>query len=181
MVDASLESLAANRIIHRIWAHDYSVWKSEPTDISNRLDWLHSPEMMLEHLPRFNELIQEVRSAGYTRAMLLGMGGSSLAPAVFAKVFGKSDGHPELTVLDNTDPDAVLAAYRSLNLEKTLFIVTSKSGGTVETLSLMKYFYARVAETVGREGAGEHFIVITDPGSTLACESRIRTCFAPRS
>jgi len=124
--------------------------------------------MMLEQLPRFNELVQDVRSAGYTRVMLLGMGGSSLAPTVFAKVFGKSDAYPELTVLDNTDPDTVLAADESLNLEETLFIVSSKSGGTVETLSLMKYFYARVAETVGREETGEHFIVITDPGSDLA-------------
>jgi transaldolase/glucose-6-phosphate isomerase len=168
VVDASLESLATKKIIHRIWANDYSVWKSEPTEISNRLDWLHSPKMMLEQLPRFNALVQDVRSAGYTRVMLLGMGGSSLAPTVFAKVFGKSDGYPELTVLDNTDPDTVLAACKSLNLEETLFIVSSKSGGTVETLSLMKYFYARVAETVGREAAGEHFIVITDPGSDLA-------------
>jgi transaldolase / glucose-6-phosphate isomerase len=168
VVDASLRSLGAKKIIHRIWAHDYSVWKPEPTEISNRLDWLHSPEMMLEHLPRFNELIQEVRSAGYTHIVLLGMGGSSLAPAVFAKVFGKKDEYPELTVLDNTDPDTVLAAYKRLNMEKTLFIVSSKSGGTVETLSLMKYFYARAVESVGNEKAGEHFVVITDPGSELA-------------
>jgi len=168
MVGSALESLEANRIIHRIWARDYSVWKPDPTEISNRLDWLNSPEMMLELLPRFNELVREVSAAGYTRVMLLGMGGSSLAPTVFAKVFGKSEGYPELTVLDNTDPDTVFAAYQSLNLEKTLFIVSSKSGGTLETLSLMKYFYARVAETVGLEGAGEHFIVITDPGSALA-------------
>jgi glucose-6-phosphate isomerase len=100
--------------------------------------------------------------------MLLGMGGSSLAPAIFAKVFGKKDGHPVLTVLDSTDPGAVLAAKKSLNLEETLFIVSSKSGGTLETLSLMKYFYALVDESVGRERAGEHFAVITDPGSELA-------------
>lgn len=168
IVGSALESLEANRVIHRIWAHDYSVWKPDPTEISNRLDWLNSPKMMLGLLPRLNELVRDVRAAGYTRVMLLGMGGSSLAPTVFAKVFGKSEGYPELTVLDNTDPDTVLAAYQSLNLEKTLFIVSSKSGGTLETLSLMKYFYARVAETVGLEGAGEHFIVITDPGSGLA-------------
>ena len=167
VVDASLKSLAANKIIHRIWAHDYSVWKPEPTEISNRLDWLHSPEMMLEHLPRINELIQEVRSEGYTQVVLLGMGGSSLAPAVFAKVFGKKNEYPELTVLDSTDSDTVMATYKRLNLEETLFIVSSKSGGTLETLSLMKYFYARVVETIGYEKAGEHFLAITDPGSEL--------------
>ena len=167
-IDASLESLASDKVIHRIWAHDYSVWKPEPTEISNRLDWLHSPELMLEQLSRFDELIQEIRSAGYAHVLLLGMGGSSLAPAVFAKVFRRKDGCPELTVLDSTDPDTVMAAYRRLNLEETLFIVSSKSGGTLETLSLMKYFYARVVETVGDARAGEHFVVITDPGSELA-------------
>jgi transaldolase / glucose-6-phosphate isomerase len=168
VLDASLKSLTANKIIQRIWAHDYSVWKSEPTEISNRLDWLHSPEMMLEHLPHIEELAREVRSAGFAHVILLGMGGSSLAPSVFSKVFGKRDGYPELSVLDSTDPDAVTAAYERLNLEKTLFVVSSKSGGTLETLSLMKYFYARIVETVGLERAGEHFLVITDPGSELA-------------
>jgi transaldolase / glucose-6-phosphate isomerase len=167
VVDASLKVMAADRIIHRIWAHDYSVWKPEPTEISNRLDWLHSPEMMLEHLPRFDDLVQDVRSAGYTQIVLLGMGGSSLAPDVFSKVFGKRSGYPELTVLDSTDPDTVMAAFRRINLEETLFIVSSKSGGTVETLSLMKYFYAQVVGSVGHEKAGGHFIMITDPGSEL--------------
>jgi glucose-6-phosphate isomerase len=167
VIDLSLKSLAANKIVDRIWAHDYSVWKPEPTEISNRLDWLHSPEIMLEHLARFDELIQEVRSSGYTHIVLLGMGGSSLAPSVFAKVFGKKEGYPEMTVLDSTDPGAVMSAYKRLNLEKTLFIVSSKSGGTLESLSLMKYFYAREVETVGQERAGEHFVAITDPGSEL--------------
>jgi transaldolase/glucose-6-phosphate isomerase len=168
VIDASLRSLTANKIVHRIWAHDCSVWKSEPTEISNRLDWLHSPEMMLRHLPRFDELVGEFRSAGFAHVMLLGMGGSSLAPEIFSKVFGKRDGYPELSVLDSTDPDTVMAADRRLNLQETLFVVSSKSGGTLETLSLMKYFYARVVETVGHEKAGKHFLVITDPGSGLA-------------
>jgi transaldolase/glucose-6-phosphate isomerase len=168
VVDTSLRSLAANDVVHRIWTHDYSVWKPKPTEISDRLDWLHTPGIMLEHLPRFNELIEEVRSAGYTHVMLLGMGGSSLAPAVFANVFGKKNGYPKLTVLDNTDPDTVIAACKEPNLKKTLFIVSSKSGGTVETLSLMKYFYGRVVEVVGSKKAAEQFVVITDPGSNLA-------------
>jgi transaldolase / glucose-6-phosphate isomerase len=169
IIDASLKQLAASDIIHRIWTHDYSIWKPEPTEISNRLDWLHTPGIMLEHLPRFNELVEEVRSAGYTRVVLLGMGGSSLAPAVFADVFGgMTTGYPKLNVLDNTDPDTIMDTVKGLDLEETLFIVSSKSGGTVETLSLMKYFYGRVSEAVGGKKAAERFVVITDPGSNLA-------------
>ena len=171
-MDSTLESMSAKRIMPRIWARDYTVWKHDPTEISDRLNWLQSPQTMLELVPRFRELIDEVRSGGYARVMLLGMGGSGLAPAVFAKVFGKIDGYPELTVLDNTDPDTLQAAYKSLRLDETLFIVSSKSGTTVETLSLMKFFYARVAEIVGRDRAGRHFVAITDPGSNFVSIAR---------
>ncbi len=167
-VDKSLRSLATEETIHRIWTHDYSVWKSDPTEISDRLDWLHTPSMMLRHLPRFAELVDEVRSAGFTELMLLGMGGSSLAPAVLSEVFGNVAGFPRLKVLDNTDPDDVTAAGTGLDVSRTLFMVSSKSGGTLETLSLMKYFYGRALETVGNKGAASQFLVITDPGSNLA-------------
>ena len=92
---------------------------------------------------------------------------SSLAPEVFRKTFGVADGYLDLAVLDSTDPDAVLAYAESLDLSKTLFIVATKSGGTVETLSFFKYFYNRVAEVVGQQRAGEHFVAITDSGSKL--------------
>jgi transaldolase/glucose-6-phosphate isomerase len=129
---------------------------------------------MSENLGRLQTFAQDVRNAGYTQAVLLGMGGSSLAPEVFQNTFGahqRNDagrGWLELTVLDSTDPGAVSALAERLNQAKTLFIVSTKSGGTVETHSFFKFFYNRVAEIVGTDKAGAHFVAITDPGSKLA-------------
>ncbi len=167
-VDRALADLKANDVIRRIWAHDHTVWKPEPTEITNRLGWLHTAEVMSDNLGRLEELVEAVRADGYTHALLLGMGGSSLAPEVFSKTFGSKAGYLHLAVLDSTDPGAVLTYAESLDLAKTLFIVSTKSGGTVETLSFFKFFYNRVAETLGAEQAGQHFIAITDPGSKLA-------------
>jgi glucose-6-phosphate isomerase len=117
--------------------------------------------------------VDAVRESGYTHALLLGMGGSSMAPEVFRRAFGVSRGgsqtrpYLDLAVLDSTDPGAVLEYAERLDPSRTLFIVSTKSGGTVETFSFFKYFYDRVAEAVGAEGAGAHFIAITDPGSAL--------------
>jgi transaldolase/glucose-6-phosphate isomerase len=172
-VDAALSEMVENRIMARIWAHDHTVWKPEPTEITNRLDWLHTAEVMLENVPRLEALTEEVRADGYTHALLLGMGGSSLAPEVFSKTFGGGRDVVEprpyigLAVLDSTDPGAVLAQAERLDLAHTLFIVATKSGSTVETLSFFKFFYNRVAEALGADRAGEHFIAITDPGSKL--------------
>ncbi|MCX5825049.1 MAG: hypothetical protein NTY86_16535, partial [Deltaproteobacteria bacterium] len=113
-------------------------------------------------------VVEGVRADGFNFALLLGMGGSSLAPEVFRKVFGAADGFLDLAVLDSTDPGAVLARAERLDLKRTLFIVSTKSGGTVETFSFMRYFYNLVAETLGAEEAGRHFLAITDPGSALA-------------
>jgi glucose-6-phosphate isomerase len=110
---------------------------------------------------------REVRAEGYTDVLLIGMGGSSLAPEVFYRTFGDSEEGLDLAVLDTTDPDAVRAYDEQLDPAKTLFIVSTKSGGTVETLSGFKYFYNRVVEAVGEADAGDHFIAITDPGSKL--------------
>jgi len=167
-VDTALAEMAENRILHRIWAHDHTIWKREPTEITNRLGWLHTAEVMSENLYRLEELAEAVRADGYTHALLLGMGGSSLAPEVFRKTFGVKEGYLDLAVLDSTDPGAVLAHAERLDLARTLFIVATKSGTTVETLSFFKFFYNRVAEAVGADRAGEHFMAITDPGSKLA-------------
>jgi transaldolase/glucose-6-phosphate isomerase len=166
-VEGALEEMAANQIVKRIWAHDHTVWKPEPTEISNRLGWLHTAEVMTDNVHRLQALTEAVGADGYTHALLLGMGGSSLAPEVFRKTFGVADGYLDLAVLDSTDPGAVLAYADELDLARTVFIVATKSGTTVETLSFFKFFYNRVAEAVGAEGAGEHFIAITDPGSQL--------------
>jgi len=168
VVDAVLDEVVEDHIVARIWAHDHTVWKPEPTEITNRLGWLHTAEVMIEDYARLEGFVHEVCAAGYTQALLLGMGGSSLAPEVFRKTFGVAPGYLDLTVLDSTDPGAVLAYTEELDLARTLFIVSTKSGGTVETLSFFKYFYNRVADIVGADGAGEHFVAITDPGSKLA-------------
>ena len=160
-VDKALADIKSNRIINRIWEHDHTVWKPEPTEISNRLGWLHITEVMSENIQGIRALVDAVREEGYTHVLLLGMGGSSLAPEVFRKTFGVKDGHLDLAVLDSTDPGAVLAYAEQLDLSRTLFIVSSKSGATLETLSFFKFFYNRVDKN------GGHFIAITDPNTPL--------------
>ena len=166
-LDRALTRLKTNRVIGRIWAHDYTVWKPKPAEISNRLGWLNIAQAMAAQLPRLEQFARAVHEAGYTQALLLGMGGSSLAPEVFRTVFGVNAGYLDLAVLDSTDPGAILDQAERLDLKKTLFIVSTKSGTTVETLSFFKFFYNRVAEALGPDRAGEHFIAITDPGSPL--------------
>lgn len=166
-VDAALAALHAQDVVARIWARDHTVWRDDPTEIANRLGWLDSPNAMQQELGSIDALVAAVRAAGYTHALLLGMGGSSLAPEVFARTFGVQPGYLHLDVLDSTDAGAVLAYAQRLDFGKTLFIVSTKSGGTVETLSFFKYFYNRVVDALGPDDAGGHFIAITDPGSSL--------------
>lgn len=166
-IDSSLTAMSEKRIVRRIWAHDFTVWKTVPTKISNRLGWLHTAEIMREIVPHLNEFVEEIRKAGYKDALLLGMGGSSLAPQVFLKTFGRKEDYPRLSVLDTVDPDAITAQSNLLNPAETLYIVSSKSGSTVETLSLMKYFYRKEVFPAGKEDASNHFVAITDPKSPL--------------
>jgi transaldolase/glucose-6-phosphate isomerase len=166
-VQTALSEIKRDRIMSRIWSRDHTVWKPQPTEITNRLGWLDIADRMIENLRRLHALADEVRADEYTHALLLGMGGSSLAPEVFRTTFGVKEGYLDLAVLDSTDPGAVLAYAAQLDLRKTLFIVSTKSGGTVETLSFFKFFYNRVVALVGEQGAGAHFVAITDPGSSL--------------
>jgi len=168
IIDKALADLRDKQVITQIWAHNYTLWKPEPTEISNRLGWLHTAETMRANINRMKALTEAIHDDNYTHALLLGMGGSSLAPEVFRKIFGVKDGYLDLAVLDSTDPGAVLAHAENLDLGKTLFIVSTKSGGTVETISFFKFFYNRVSKALGSDRAGEHFIAITDPGSSLA-------------
>ena len=170
LVDTALEEMVRDQIVTRIWAHDYTVWKPEPDEIANRLGWLEIAEAMSEQVENLTAFAESVVADGYTDVLVLGMGGSSLAPDVFGKVFGghaPAAGMPKLAVLDSTDPGAVLAHAESLDPARTLFVVSTKSGGTVETLSLFKYFYNWAAEALGAE-VSRHFVAITDPGSKLA-------------
>jgi glucose-6-phosphate isomerase len=166
-VDAALRDLTANHIMERIWAHDHTVWKPDPTSIANRLGWLDIPARMRANVPAMHALLRAVRSAGYTHALLMGMGGSSLAPEVFAETLARPEGL-HLAVLDSTDPGAVLHHAAGLDPHRALFIVSTKSGGTVETFSFFRFFYNWAAQALGAEQAGEHFVAITDPGSALA-------------
>lgn len=167
IVDKALNEIKVAEILRRIWAHDYTVWASDPQEITNRLGWLHSPENMPAHIAGIQRLVADVRGSGYTHVLLLGMGGSSLAPEVFSNVFGHDHDGLELAVLDSTDPGTVDAFANELDLKNTLFVVSTKSGGTVETLSFFKYFYNRTLQVVGEESTGEHFVAITDEGSKL--------------
>ena len=180
LVDSAMGDIREDAIMQRIWGRDHTVWKDDPTEIANRLGWLNIAERMLDDVNRLQALADEARADGYTHALLLGMGGSSLAPDVFRRIFGARAGYIDLAVLDSTDPDTIIAAESRLPLDKTLFIVSTKSGGTPETLSLFKYFYNRVAAELGAARTGEHFIAITDPGSklvTLAAQHGFRATF----
>ncbi len=166
------KKLADGRVLERIHGKDFTLWKPEPTEIANRLGWIDIHKRMASKMEEIDGVVDAVRADGVNFALLLGMGGSSLAPEVFRKVFGVADGYLNLEVLDSTDPGAILSHAACLDFEKTLFIVSTKSGGTVETLSLMKYFYNLTVEKLGREEAGKHFIAITDSGSTLQSAAR---------
>lgn len=175
LVDEGLTALCRHSIVSRIWAHDYTVWQSKPAEITNRLGWLHIMDSMADKVKRLERFTQRVVAEGYTHALLLGMGGSSLAPELFQKTLGKPSRpanlpfpYLELVVLDTTDADAVRAAEAALDLRRTLVIVATKSGGTVETLSAFKYFYNLLLDDVGAAQVGSHFIGITDPGSKIA-------------
>jgi glucose-6-phosphate isomerase len=163
----AVAQLKTQRIVERIWEKDYQVWSASPAEITNRLGWLNSPSFSLTMADEIIDFVEAVRKDGYTNALLLGMGGSSLAAEVFSLSFGVQQGYLDLAILDSTHPQAVLAYAQRLDPEKTLYIVATKSGGTVETFSFMKFFYNQTIAKVGNENAGSHFIAITDPGSGL--------------
>lgn len=179
-ISEALSNLQAQDVIPRLWQHDHTLWKPEPQEITNRLGWLHCTEWMPSRLYQLNAFVQGLIKEGYTHALLLGMGGSSLAPQVFRKTFGVKEKHLDLLVLDTTHPQTILEIDRGLDYSKTLFLVSTKSGGTVETFSLFRYFYHRAVQSLGTQNAGAHFAAITDPGSALeqiAKELNLRAVF----
>jgi len=182
LVEKALAELTTSNIIQRIWKQDYTVWSDKPAEITNRLDWLFSPEDMINQLGKIEALVYAVQQAGYTQALLLGMGGSSLAPELFSKTFSSKPGSAaglHLEVLDSTHPEAVAHHTARLDPASSLFIVSTKSGGTEETLSFFRYFYNWTASALGEKNAGDHFIAITDPKSKLvdlAGEYKFRAC-----
>jgi len=166
--EEALAKAEADGFFDRLMAHDATLWKEgdeEAALINNALGWLALPVFMSEKADEIMEAAREVQGAGFTEAVLLGMGGSSLAPLVMSKVFGRADGWPRLTVLDSTDPAAIDEVMSRVNAH-TLFIVSSKSGSTVEPNTLFRFFYDKISNlTVKNPGA--NFIAVTDPGSSL--------------
>ncbi|HEU5439255.1 MAG TPA: bifunctional transaldolase/phosoglucose isomerase [Ktedonobacterales bacterium] len=181
-VDTALDRSDTEHFARRVWEKDPTLWKpagQDQSEIVDRLGWLTVAEQMGEMLPRLNDLRDDVRKAGFTHAVLLGMGGSSLAPEVLRETLGIATGQPDLIVLDSTDPATILDDQQAVDLRHTLFIVASKSGGTLETLSQYRYFYAKIHELAGDQ-AGSQFIAITDPGTkleTLAKDQKFRAIF----
>ncbi len=179
-VEAALADFNRRQVIPRIWGSDHTVWKPDPTEISNRLGWLASTDEMRQQAPALASFADEVRRAGFRHVVLLGMGGSSLGPEVLRQAFGSAPGYPELLVLDSTVPAWVLSVAQAVDPSRTLFLVSSKSGSTAEPNLLYAYFRDLVEKAVGAGNAGNHFIAITDPGSpleTLAHEADFRRVF----
>ena len=167
MIDATLSELQHRDLVERIWQRDHTVWKPDPTEISDRLGWLNVTDSMCEQFPALQAFAQDVRDDGFRHVVLLGMGGSSLGPEVIRQTFGSAPGFPELLVLDSTVPSAVQAVTEGIDPAKTLFLVSSKSGTTTEPLAFYSYFRGLVEEAVGKDKAGRHFVAITDPGTSL--------------
>jgi transaldolase/glucose-6-phosphate isomerase len=165
--DRRLQLLERDEVVRRIWAGDHTVWSSSPEEITDRLGWLHAPRAATGLLPELRRFADEIAAEGFTHALLLGMGGSSLAPEVFRRTFGIAPGALDLRVLDTTHPDAIAQVERELPLARTLFVVSSKSGTTIETRSHLAYFHELVRD-------GRQFVAITDPGSPLQEEAGTR-------
>jgi transaldolase/glucose-6-phosphate isomerase len=164
-VKASLDDWRTHAKVRKLWARESSLWTG--TDEGQWLGWLGITNGQLAHIDRIKTISQAARTAGFSHALLLGMGGSSLGPEVMKMTFGHIAGHPELHVLDSTDPAQVKAFEKRVDLAKTLFIVSSKSGGTLEPNIFKQYFFERVKQVVGEKEAGNRFIAITDPGSKM--------------
>jgi transaldolase/glucose-6-phosphate isomerase len=185
-VAATLDKLEEQKFPQRLWDRDASLWKNDPADqivIRNALGWLRVSDAMLGHLDDLSSFVQEVKSAGFSHAVVLGMGGSSLCPDVCRATFGTAPGFLQLHVLDSTVPGSVAQIEKSVDLAHTLFLVSSKSGDTTETLTFYHYFFDKVQKLKG-DRACENFVAITDPGKLLeklACKHNLRRIFLGES
>jgi glucose-6-phosphate isomerase len=170
--DRAAQGLLDQHVIGRIWRRDVSVWAPDPASeaaksVANRLGWLDVPSGMKPELDRVEALADEIRQDGISTLYLLGMGGSSLCAEVMRAVYGIREGCPRIVVMDTTDEAAITGALAGLDAKRTLFLVASKSGGTIEPASMEKVFHAHLSKTLG-DAAGRQFIAVTDPGTELA-------------
>jgi len=168
-VKATLEEWRKHGRVRDLWAHDAGVWTG--ADEAKWLGWLRIVDDRTADLPALQAFQDEIKAEGFQHILLLGMGGSSLGPEVLAETFGKQPGFPELLILDSTDPAQIAALHARVDLAKTLCIVSSKSGGTLEPNIFKAYFWDAMKQAVGddngKNGAGRHFVAVTDPGSKM--------------
>ncbi len=164
-VKKNLNDWRASGKVRRLWQGDASLWTSE--DEANWLGWLGITDEQLASVDKLKALADEIKAAGFSDILLLGMGGSSLCPEVLSLTYPQTPGFPRLHILDSTDPTQIRSVENKINLSKTLFIVSSKSGSTLEPNIYKQYFFDRVRRTIGADKAGDHFIAITDPGSKM--------------
>ncbi len=169
-VSEILSDWTATNKIQKLWQKDATLWTSK--DEAKWLEWLNVVAGQQALLPEYEAFAREIKDAGFTDVLLLGMGGSSLAPEVFAVTYGSQPGYPRLRILDSTDPQQIRHLDATVDAKKTLFVVSSKSGSTLEPNIYMAHFLAMVKQTVGEDKAGSHFIAITDPGSKLAAVAK---------
>lgn len=168
-VEEVLHRASRENWVGRVWQKDATLWKKDAPHqriITNSLGWLTVMDTVKESLPLLESIAGDVKKAGFTHALLLGMGGSSLAPEVLRLTFGKKAGYPDLAILDSTEPASVMERAKRSKPEKTLYIVASKSGSTTEPNAFLAYFYDQVKKKKG-DKAGENFIAITDPGTSM--------------
>ena len=172
-IEKRLAVWSETRFSQRLLSGDPTLWLSGPApEIADRLGWLSLPETMRARLGGFRAFAEEIRSEGFAHIVLLGMGGSSLAPELFQKTLGNAPGFPELRILDSTHPAAVAAIEKEVDLARTLFVISSKSGTTIEPLSFFRYFWTKV-RGIGTH-PGRHFAAISDPGTPLQALARDR-------
>ena len=164
-VAKTLEDWRLTGKARRLWGRDATLWTG--SDEAKWLGWLGIADDQLAMIDKLTSFGVEVKKAGYTHALLLGMGGSSLCPEVLKMTFGKIAGSPELFVLDSTDPDQIRSIEKKIDYPHTLFIVSSKSGSTLEPNIFKAYFFERAKQLLGPEQAPRHFVAITDPGSQM--------------
>jgi len=164
-VKTAADDWRANGKVRRLWQRDASLWSG--TDEAEWLGWLGITEEQLGQHENLRKAAEDAKNGGFAHVLLLGMGGSSLCPEVLRMTYGKVAGFPELHVLDSTDPAQVQAFEKKIDIAKTLFIVSSKSGSTLEPNIFKQYFFEKVKQSLGAEKAGSRFIAITDPGSKL--------------
>lgn len=179
---SGLDALTKRDFLKRLWGKDPALWSTDPLHaeiIKHALGWLDIPQRVLDSVSNLETFAKEV-AAEFEHVVVLGMGGSSLAPDIMRETFGRVQGFPRLHVLDSTDPQQIRELEDAIELDRTLFIVASKSGTTTEPDAFYRYFCDRMSKMVGASKCGRHFIAITDPGTELENEAKaqgFRACF----